>query len=54
MATPTPKVEVINTQGQVVAEIKGCTTIRGARGKMARSSCAFHSDWTIRITARVS
>ena len=47
------RVVVVDSIGNVVAEIKGVKTIRGARSKLTKSSIAFRSNWTIRIEERV-
>ena len=46
-------VSVVDSDGRVVAKIHGCKTLRGARGKIKKSSIAMHSDWAIRIEEKI-
>jgi len=43
------KVYIVTETGKVVGEIKDCKTIKGAKGKIAKSSIAIPSGWIIRI-----
>jgi hypothetical protein len=43
------RITVVTPEGRVVAEIKNCKTIKGAKSKIRESSVAMRKGWIIRI-----